>query len=83
MKQKSEEVGLWNKEWEDEPSDQNYIITEQGPDGEEHLKCATLNQLIYWLTRESKQDLKFQKSFLVTYRSFVSPHELFSKLIQR
>lgn len=82
-KQLTTDSELWDKEWEDEPNDENYIITETEPNGEEHLKCGTLNQLIYWLTRETKQDLKFQKSFLVTYRSFVSPHELFAKLVQR
>jgi len=42
-----------------------------------------LNKLIIRLTTENDHDIKFQKTFITTYRSFTTQHKLFKKLIQR
>lgn len=52
-------------------------------DGTSVVKAATLNKLIQKLTSDKDSDVKFQKQFLCTYRSFVTPQELFAVLVQR
>lgn len=66
---------------EDEKDDPSNIIVEMDENGQEQVRCGTLNKLVRRLTLKST-DLKYQKTFLTTYRSFTTPHELFTKLIQ-
>jgi len=69
--------------WEDEPDDTDHIILEFAEDNTSVVKAATLNKLIQRLTSDIYSDVKFQKQFLCTYRSFVTPQELFAVLVQR
>ncbi|PRP78178.1 hypothetical protein PROFUN_11308 [Planoprotostelium fungivorum] len=68
--------------WIEEPDDSRNIVYEAGEEGEV-VKAGTLNKLIEKLTASQLNDHKFQKTFLATYRSFTTPTELLTKLIQR
>nr|AAN46870.1 nucleotide exchange factor RasGEF A [Dictyostelium discoideum] len=50
---------------------------------DEVVKFASLNKLVEHLTHDSKHDLQFLKTFLMTYQSFCTPEKLMSKLQQR
>ncbi|EGG18415.1 Ras guanine nucleotide exchange factor [Cavenderia fasciculata] len=74
-------VNIW-----EEPVE-NIIIdsvrnTEDDQD-EEVVKSGSLNKLVERLTHESKVDLQFLKTFLMTYQSFCTPEKLLNKLVQR
>eukprot|EP01111_Echinosteliopsis_oligospora_P017271 TRINITY_DN7421_c0_g1_i1.p1 TRINITY_DN7421_c0_g1~~TRINITY_DN7421_c0_g1_i1.p1 ORF type:complete len:314 (-),score=77.92 TRINITY_DN7421_c0_g1_i1:666-1607(-) len=78
-----EDVNMWS-----EPKDNIWIEkkTDKGLDDEEELdivKAASFNKLVERLTPESKHDLQFSKTFLMTYQSFSTPEKLFAKLLQR
>ncbi|KAI9801577.1 MAG: hypothetical protein M1825_003256 [Sarcosagium campestre] len=47
------------------------------------LKGGTLSALVEQLTRHDKLDPSFNKTFLLTYRSFTSASELFDLLVKR
>lgn len=56
---------------------------ERGEDSQE-IKAATVDKLIEALTNtQEKGVLNMEKIFFLTYRSFMSPHELMKKLILR
>ncbi|EGC38002.1 aimless RasGEF [Dictyostelium purpureum] len=74
-------VNIW-----DEPAEN--IITEKVHNTEydqddEVVKYGSLNKLVEHLTHDSKHDLQFLKTFLMTYQSFCTPEKLMSKLQQR
>jgi son of sevenless-like protein len=47
------------------------------------IKCATLDKLIERVTYHTTYDNSYLYAFLLTYRSFTTPHGLLEKLIQR
>jgi hypothetical protein len=47
------------------------------------IKCATLDKLIERVTYHSNYDNAYLYAFLLTYRSFTTPHELMDKLVNR
>eukprot|EP01113_Clastostelium_recurvatum_P022051 TRINITY_DN2622_c0_g1_i4.p1 TRINITY_DN2622_c0_g1~~TRINITY_DN2622_c0_g1_i4.p1 ORF type:complete len:1359 (+),score=409.19 TRINITY_DN2622_c0_g1_i4:97-4173(+) len=80
--------------WTETPDTEEYIImmaseesdtnAPPAPDGEnQSIKAATLNKLIERLTSENNHDIKLQKTFITTYRSFTTPEVLFRRLLQR
>ncbi|GAM21223.1 hypothetical protein SAMD00019534_043980 [Acytostelium subglobosum LB1] len=74
-------VNIW-----DEPPENIVIEMIRNPEDdqdEEVVKFASLNKLVERLTHESKVDLQFLKTFLMTYQSFCSPEKLLTKLMQR
>lgn len=50
---------------------------------EEVIKAGSFNKLVERLTFDSKTDMQFVKTFLMTYQSFATPEKLLAKLIQR
>ncbi|KYQ96865.1 Ras guanine nucleotide exchange factor [Tieghemostelium lacteum] len=72
-------VNIW-----DEPVENIHIEKVKTDDIEEEVvKSASLNKLVEKLTHDSKMDLQFVKTFLMTYQSFCTPEKLLTKLIQR
>ncbi|KAF2074781.1 hypothetical protein CYY_003927 [Polysphondylium violaceum] len=74
-------VNIW-----EEPSENIFvdnIRNEEDDIDEEVVKSGSLNKLVEHLTHDSKVDLQFLKTFLMTYQSFCTPEILMSKLIQR
>lgn len=51
--------------------------------GTDEMRAASLNKLVERLTPRSNQDLKYVKTFLVTYRSFTTPEVLLMKMLER
>eukprot|EP01119_Soliformovum_irregulare_P016088 TRINITY_DN4627_c0_g1_i1.p1 TRINITY_DN4627_c0_g1~~TRINITY_DN4627_c0_g1_i1.p1 ORF type:complete len:1122 (-),score=370.58 TRINITY_DN4627_c0_g1_i1:3-3107(-) len=66
----------------DEPDDENYIVKEVSENGSVRIRAATLDKLIVQLTC-TQLDMKFQRTFLLTYRSFTTPEIFLTKLEQR
>ena len=52
-------------------------------DGIPRIKAASINKLIERLTHEVYPDIKFRNVFMLTYRSFMDPHQLLQKLDER
>lgn len=52
-------------------------------DESNQIKCATLYKLIERVTYHSNYDNAFLYAFLLTYRSFTTPHELMDQLLAR
>lgn len=68
-------VNIW-KEPADSPA--NIILNEQG-----RLRAASLNKLIEKLTSPAAPDMRMVKTFITTYRSFCTPGQIITKLLQR
>src|SRR5690606_39019786 len=63
--------------------DTEQFIEWQEIDGETVIKCATLDKLIERVTYHAEYDNSYLSAFMLTYRSFITPHELMDKLIAR
>jgi hypothetical protein len=50
---------------------------------EKKIKCGTVQKLIEKLTEDKQFDNQYLHAFLLTYRSFTTPHELIDRLINR
>eukprot|EP01132_Coremiostelium_polycephalum_P005608 gene5608-6979_t len=71
--------------WE-EPPENIFVEMVRNPEDdqdEEVVKFGSFNKLVETLTHDSKVDLQFLKTFLMTYQSFCTPENLLNKLIQR
>lgn len=62
-------------------SDKNIIFIEQN--GSSQIKCATIYKLIERIITEKQIDPNFMQDFLLTFRSFTTPIQLFTLLIKR
>ncbi|KAL9647807.1 hypothetical protein ABK040_001333 [Willaertia magna] len=67
---------------EDSPSNIEWMESTT-EDSEPEIKCATVEKLIERVTYHKNYDNAYLYAFLLTYRSFISPHELMDKLINR
>eukprot|EP00005_Dracoamoeba_jomungandri_P005656 CAMPEP_0174249828 /NCGR_PEP_ID=MMETSP0439-20130205/159_1 /TAXON_ID=0 /ORGANISM="Stereomyxa ramosa, Strain Chinc5" /LENGTH=845 /DNA_ID=CAMNT_0015329741 /DNA_START=94 /DNA_END=2628 /DNA_ORIENTATION=- len=76
---------------EEEPAGKGINIWFEGSDGtisfsEKHENCihaATLNKLVEHLTSEKHIDMTYKRAFLMTYKTFTTPENLLTKLIER
>ncbi|KAG2382126.1 hypothetical protein C9374_005918 [Naegleria lovaniensis] len=57
--------------------------TDEESDQAMEIKCATLHKLIERVTYHKNYDNAYLYAFLLTYRSFTTPHDLMDKLIAR
>ncbi|KAJ6248271.1 ras guanine nucleotide exchange factor i-related [Anaeramoeba flamelloides] len=64
------------KEKENEEEEKTENVTKE-------IKAASLNQLVEFLTHETKPKVLWLKTFLMTYQSFTTPRILLYKLIDR
>eukprot|EP01105_Mastigella_eilhardi_P020099 TRINITY_DN4769_c0_g1_i2.p1 TRINITY_DN4769_c0_g1~~TRINITY_DN4769_c0_g1_i2.p1 ORF type:complete len:848 (+),score=226.97 TRINITY_DN4769_c0_g1_i2:245-2545(+) len=78
--EEQEDVNIWL-----EPEGNLIVDKVSNPSGEdeEAVKCGSFNKLVEHLTDESKLDMQYLKTFLMTYQSFTTPEKLLQKLIQR
>ncbi|KAJ6248620.1 ras guanine nucleotide exchange factor i-related [Anaeramoeba flamelloides] len=70
-------TSIWDHE------ENNIIVGETEHSKTNEVKAATLNKLVELLTHETNQNIKYMKTFLMTYQSFTTPAKLFSRLMQR
>lgn len=69
---------------EDSPENIEWMdSTDEESDQAMEIKCATLDKLIERVTYHKNYDNAYLYAFLLTYRSFTTPHELMDKLIAR
>lgn len=68
--------------FEESDAESNILIVTTA-DGSSSVKAATLPKLVQRATLESNPDLSFLDCFLLTYRSFCTPHELIKLLTAR
>eukprot|EP00049_Salpingoeca_infusionum_P012036 m.213515 g.213515 ORF g.213515 m.213515 type:complete len:1075 (-) comp15085_c0_seq1:291-3515(-) len=61
----------------------NIVFAENTPGGTPIVKAATLAKLIERLTYPAYADPDFSRHFLITYRAFCTPEELFELLTKR
>lgn len=84
----TDNINIW-----EEPEGEEYIIFD-GDQKEKTIRAASLNKLVIELTSEETYgtvrihlthypEPDFLNAFLITYRSFVQPEELFQKLLER
>lgn len=73
----------WRTLPRNETPDTEQFIEWQEIDGETVIKCATLDKLIERVTYHAEYDNSYLSAFMLTYRSFITPHELMDKLIAR
>jgi hypothetical protein len=64
--------------YEEETSEKTILVDKDGK-----IRAGTLNKLVEYMTSEMVVDLDYMKAFLLTYRSFTTPDQLYSKLIER
>ena len=71
--------------WEEgeEVESENILYMKGDDPNSKIMRGATLNKLVEKLTPPGTPDLKYLKTFLVTYRSFTTPDVLLEKLIER
>lgn len=70
--------------WEEKERDPRFIQLVEDPEtGQQLVRCASLNQIVYKITDADSSDLAFLRTVLLTYQTFVTPKELFHKLTQR
>jgi len=72
---KIEEDSTQNIEWMDSTDEESDLAME--------IKCATIDKLIERVTYHKHYDNAYLYAFLLTYRSFTTPHELMDRLISR
>jgi son of sevenless-like protein len=58
------------------------VQNESGSPPTKKIKAATLNGLLLHLVSDNKIDLQYMDVLALTYRSFISPEDLFHKLIE-
>ncbi|KAJ6232182.1 ras guanine nucleotide exchange factor i-related [Anaeramoeba flamelloides] len=69
--------------WDHEQNNIIYLESETSSSKTKGVKAASLNKLIELLTPETDQNIKYMKTFLMTYQSFTTPSKLLNKLMQR
>lgn len=68
--------------WAEKKDSEGNILFERDGDRVE-VKAGTLNQLVMRLTNDVEAEQDFIQTFLICYRSFTTPEELFHKLMER
>eukprot|EP01099_Mayorella_cantabrigiensis_P002786 TRINITY_DN2238_c0_g1_i1.p1 TRINITY_DN2238_c0_g1~~TRINITY_DN2238_c0_g1_i1.p1 ORF type:complete len:767 (-),score=215.63 TRINITY_DN2238_c0_g1_i1:41-2341(-) len=78
-------VAVPNPENTNEDADNSDIRFSEKKEGDQYpqIKAGTVNKLVERLTFQKYPDMAFQKAFLLTYRSFMTPMDLMEKLILR
>ena len=70
--------------WEEHSKNGGFIWEGRNSSDLESLSIGSLNLLVQKLTEiDSGVDRNFLKTFITTYRSFTTPHQLFAKLLER
>lgn len=70
--------------WDEGPdAETNIIFDVPDKEGNTPIRAGSFNKLVERLTDSKTPDLKFVKTFLLTYQSFTTPERLLQKLIER
>ena len=76
-----EDMNIWN-----EKNNKLKLVVKEANEkqaGKSCIRAASLNKLVQALTSDKNLDNTFLKTFITTYRSFTTPWQLLSKLLER